>query len=68
MADGGMPDQYWFNVRLHRVETVEDMSPSKDRLGPYATREEAERALEKVQERNEQWEAADDGWDAVDED
>lgn len=68
MADGGKPDQYWFNVRLHRVETVEDMSPAKDRLGPYPTREEAERALEKVQERNEQWDAADDDWDAVDED
>jgi len=68
MADGGMPDQYWYNVRLRRVETVEDMSPAKDRLGPYSTREEAERALEKVEERNEQWDAADDDWDAVDED
>lgn len=68
MADGGMPEQYWYNVRLRRVETVEDMSPAKDRLGPYHTREEAERALEKVQERNEQWDAADDDWDAVDED
>ncbi|WP_460738246.1 SPOR domain-containing protein [Nocardioides ginkgobilobae] len=68
MADGGMPEQYWYNVRLRRVETVEDMSPAKDRLGPYPTREEAERALEKVQERNEQWDAADDDWDAVDED
>lgn len=68
MADGGKPDQFWFNVKLHRVETEDDLSPSKDRLGPYATRAEAERALEKVQERNEQWESAEDDWDAVDED
>ena len=55
MADGGKPDQFWFNVKLHRVETEEDLSPSKDRLGPYATSEEASRALDKVEERNEEW-------------
>ena len=34
--------------------------PGKDRLGPYATKEEAENALELVRERNEEWDAADD--------
>lgn len=70
MADGGKPDQYWYNVKLRRVETVDDLSPAKDRLGPYATRAEAERALDKVEERNEAWDEADreddewgDGWD-----
>jgi hypothetical protein len=29
-------------------------------IGPYETREEAERALEKVQKRNEAWDADDD--------
>ena len=32
-----------------------------DRLGPYPTREEAERALAKVQERNEEWDS-DPNW------
>ncbi len=53
MADSD--GEYWFNVKLHRVETTEDLSPSKDRLGPYATRAEAERALEKAAQRNEDW-------------
>jgi hypothetical protein len=33
--------------------------PGKDRLGPYATEEEARNALELVRERNEEWDAAD---------
>ena len=33
--------------------------PGKDRLGPYATEEEAARALETVRRRNEEWDAAD---------
>ncbi len=55
MADSD--GEYWFNVKLHRVETTEDLSPSKDRLGPYATRAEAERALEKAAQRNEDWDS-----------
>ena len=31
----------------------------KDRLGPYPTRQEAERALETVRRRNEEWDAQD---------
>src|SRR6202042_864671 len=34
--------------------------PGKDRLGPYATREEAEHALDTVHRRNEEGDAADD--------
>jgi hypothetical protein len=36
---------FWFCVKHHRVEQGEDMCPPIDRLGPYATREEAENAL-----------------------
>ena len=50
----GMTD-YWFCVKHHRVEQVEDMCPPIDRLGPYPTREEAEQALDKAAERNEEW-------------
>lgn len=45
---------YWFCLRHHAVETGEECGPA-DRLGPYPTAEEAERALEKVHERNEDW-------------
>ena len=33
----------------------EDICPPIDRLGPYDSREEAERALEKAEQRNEEW-------------
>jgi hypothetical protein len=46
--------EYWYCLKHHRVEGTEG-EPNKDRLGPYATEEEASRALEKVQQRNESW-------------
>jgi hypothetical protein len=46
--------EYWYCLKHHRVEGTEG-EPNKDRLGPYATEEEAAHALEKVQARNESW-------------
>jgi hypothetical protein len=48
MADG----DWWFDLQTKSV--VQDNKAGKvtDRLGPYRSREEAERALEKVEERN----------------
>lgn len=46
---------FWFCVKHHRVEQGEDMCPPIDRLGPFATREEAEGALDKAVERNQDW-------------
>jgi hypothetical protein len=49
---------YWFNVVSHQVEE----GPQSDwtqLIGPYETRQEAEKALEKVRERNEAWDAED---------
>jgi hypothetical protein len=47
-------DKFFYCVRHHAVEGVDGCAPI-DRLGPYDTRAEAERALEKARERNEQW-------------
>jgi hypothetical protein len=49
MADG----DWWYDLKTKSV--VQDNRAGKvtDRLGPYASREEAERALDKVAERNE---------------
>ena len=52
---------YWFCVKHHAVEGA-DGCPPIDRLGPYATEAEAEKALEKVAERNAEWEAEDARW------
>ena len=47
--------EFWFCVKHHTRREGDDGCPPIDRLGPYATREEAARALDKVEERNEEW-------------
>ena len=42
--------RWWFCVKHNRVESDEGGCAGKDKLGPYATREEAERALQTVRE------------------
>lgn len=49
-----MAGQYYYCLDHQTVETDEGCR-SADRLGPYPTQEEAQQALAKVQERNEQW-------------
>ncbi len=46
---------YWFCVKHHAVESGPDICPPIDRLGPYDTEADAQRALEKAAERNESW-------------
>lgn len=46
---------FWYCVKHRRVEQGADMCPPIDRLGPYDTREEAEGALAKAEQRNEEW-------------
>jgi hypothetical protein len=50
----GKTDEYWWCLNHHAVEGP-DGCRNSDRLGPYATAEEASRAMEKVEERNEEW-------------
>lgn len=57
--------QFWFCLNHHTVEPADSGCPNKDRLGPYPSREEAARALEKVQENNERWDREDAEWDAA---
>jgi hypothetical protein len=48
---------WWFCTKHMRVEPADTACAGKDLLGPYPTRAEAARALEKVRERNEAWDA-----------
>ena len=60
MAD----EKFYFDPTTHEVTQGKETSWD-NRMGPYDTREEAERALEKVAERNKQAAAqdeADDDW------
>ncbi|MET4001412.1 MULTISPECIES: SPOR domain-containing protein [Arthrobacter] len=55
--------RYWYNVQTHEVEK-DAQSGWQSLIGPYESREEAEHALAKVQERN----AAADALDEDEED
>lgn len=61
------PQEYWYCIKHSTVEPREGCK-NADRLGPYPSEAEASRALEKVEERNEEWEN-DPNWnDDLDED
>lgn len=53
-SENASTDRWYFCLKHHAVEPPRGC-PGADRLGPYASREEAERALEIVAERNEAW-------------
>jgi len=46
--------EFWYCLRHHAVEGAEGCEWA-ERLGPYPTEAEASRALEKVAERNQEW-------------
>ncbi|UPK73530.1 hypothetical protein MU582_13905 [Nocardioidaceae bacterium SCSIO 66511] len=50
-----MAEKYFYCLKHHAVEGKRGCKAA-DRLGPYDTRAEAEHALDKVEERNEEWE------------
>jgi hypothetical protein len=61
---GTMADQgpWFFCLKHHTVET-RDGCAERHRLGPYATREEAEHAVESVAEREQKLTAEDRAWE-----
>ncbi len=52
-------EEWWFNLRTQQVEMGQG-DPNAERLGPYASRAEAEGALDRMKERNETFDRADD--------
>ncbi|MFR9722396.1 hypothetical protein ACL02R_03345 [Streptomyces sp. MS19] len=50
----GGEGEWFYCIRHQKVEEGPDC-PAKDRLGPYATRDEAEHAMDLARERNENW-------------
>lgn len=58
--------KYWYNMRTGQVEHGPE-SPAIDRVGPFETAEEAERAPEVLQARSKAWaedEEREKGWGA----
>jgi hypothetical protein len=52
MSDG---DGQWYFCLIHQRTEHGPGCPDAERLGPYATREEADQALQTAAERNEAW-------------
>ncbi|MFD7512291.1 hypothetical protein ACFV5N_23550 [Streptomyces sp. NPDC059853] len=50
----GKAGEWYYCLKHQKVEEGPEC-PAKDRLGPYATREEAARAIETARERDENW-------------
>jgi hypothetical protein len=61
MSNSGGGPYYWC-LRHNRVETGDGVCPAARTMGPYPTAAEAEQALNRVAERNEQWDAEDARW------
>ena len=55
MSEQQQPE-YWYNTRSEQVEEGKQ-SIATHRLGPFATRAEAERAPQRLQERAAEWAA-----------
>ncbi len=58
--DGAM--SWWWSLTKQQVEDDDGPTIPKDRLGPYSSREEAERAIEKARERTEEEDERDREW------
>lgn len=56
-----MSEGYYYDLATGRVVEGKVRSAAT-RMGPYATREEAEQALAGAQDRNEEWQEADRVW------
>ncbi|WP_041292186.1 hypothetical protein [Kineococcus radiotolerans] len=59
-----MTTQWFYDVRTGEVQELERKGPNRDLLGPYASREEAQRALDTARARTEE----DDRRDAEEDD
>lgn len=55
--------QWWYNIATGQVESDDERSPGADLLGPYASQDEAARALQTAKERTERWDAEDREWE-----
>ena len=60
-ADSDRHQQFWLDLRTGQVEQG-PQSPAVHRMGPYATRAEAEHAFEKASERSQVWDEEDKRW------
>jgi hypothetical protein len=56
------PTEWYWCLRHGRAVTADEACPPDQRMGPYATRDEAEHWQDKVAARNDAWDASDRAW------
>lgn len=59
--------EFYYNLESGQVEEGKS-SDVFERMGPYATREEAANALKSAEARNDRWDEEDKAWNEWDED
>lgn len=55
--------QWYWCMRHNRAEPSESACGAEMRMGPYPTREEAQRFAETARKREDAWEAEDERWE-----
>jgi hypothetical protein len=63
---GQTPQDEWYWCLEHKAVEGADGCRAEVRMGPYRTRAEAEHWKDKVEARNEAWEAEDRRWNGED--
>ena len=58
-----MTNKQWYFNSVTQQPELGPVSPITQRMGPYATREDALKAWQIVEERNKEWNDADRQWD-----
>ncbi|WCO68290.1 hypothetical protein PO878_06060 [Iamia majanohamensis] len=58
-----MAETWWWDLTRGRAVTGDERPADIDVLGPYPTREAAERWRERVEARNEEWKEEDERWE-----
>jgi hypothetical protein len=61
--EAGMSDGPWYFCLKHHAVEPKDGCAERHRLGPYDTREQAERAVDSVAEREQKLTAEDRAWE-----
>ena len=60
------PTQYYWCRGHDRVERSDEACGMDRRIGPFATPDQAEHWQDRVEDRNEEWDAADRAWEGED--
>lgn len=54
------PGQWFWCLKHRRAESYDNVCPADERMGPYASKEDAENWRERAEARNREWDAEDE--------